>query len=109
MASIVPCYEARFVGFCAVATAGPWRAAGKGLVDDRSVTIPYLALGARVVVRVPLTSALALVLALGADLLWAPLVQAELRVDGQDLWTSPPLALSAGLGVAVRFPWMSFS
>jgi hypothetical protein len=98
VASAVPCVHIRVLAGCALVTAGALRAAGHGLVDARRVSVPYLALGARVRVAVPLGSRVALTL--HSDLA-APLTQTELTVGGEELWTTPPVSLTLGLGVAM--------
>lgn len=101
VASLVPCWHLRALGFCALATAGALRAAGQGLMDQRQVTIPFFALAARVRAERPFARLWSL--AVHADIS-APLVETELRVGGQTRWTSPPLTLAAGLRVGIRIP-----
>ena len=100
VASLVPCAHWRSFAACALATAGVLRAAGHGLVDARQSTDPWLALGARVAADLPLSGRLALTA--HADAV-APLVQTALKVGGAAVWTTPALALSAGLGLAIAF------
>lgn len=99
--SLVPCVHLRMIAACGLATGGALRAAGHGLVDARQVVVLYVALGARLYAAVPLGTRLSL--GLNADLS-APLTQTELRVGGQELWTTPPLSVSAGLSLAASFP-----
>ncbi len=101
VASLVPCAHFRMVATCALATAGALRAAGHGLVDARKVTLPYVALGARLAVAIPLTTRLSV--ALHGDLT-TPLTETQLQVDGATVWTSPILSLALGIGVAATFP-----
>ena len=101
VASLVPCAHFRIVATCALVTGGALRAAGHGLVDARQVTLPYLALGARLAVAIPFTARLSL--ALHGDLA-TPLTKIDLVVDGAAVWTSPILSLALGLGVAATFP-----
>lgn len=101
VASLVPCAHTRLVAACALVTAGALRAAGHGLVDERQVTLPYAALGARIAVAIPFTAKLSLVL--HGDLA-APLTKTEVQVDGAAVWTSPILSAALGLGVAATFP-----
>ena len=97
--SLVPCFHFRSLGACALGTAGALRAAGRGLVDSKQVTVPYVALGARVSFAWPVTARLAL--ALHGDLT-TPLTQTELTVDNVDIWTSPAVSFALGLGVVAR-------
>ena len=99
VASLVPCVHFRLLGACALGTAGALRAAGHGLVDSKQITVPYVALGARVSFAWPITAHLAL--ALHGDLT-TPLTQTELKVDGADMWTSPTVSFALGLGVVAR-------
>jgi hypothetical protein len=101
VASLVPCVHWRMIAGCAVVTAGALRAAGHGLVDSRQVTDPYLALGARLAAEVRMTGKLYLVAHADAS---APMITTELRVGGEELWTTPPLSFLAGLGLGVSFP-----
>lgn len=101
VASLVPCAHVSRVATCAMVTAGALRAAGHGLVDSRTVTLPYAAVGARLALAIPLTARLAL--ALHGDVT-APLTKSELEVDGTSVWTSPILSAAMGLGLAATFP-----
>jgi hypothetical protein len=101
VASLVPCAHFRMVATCALATAGALRASGHGLVDARKVTLPYVALGARLALAIPLTTRLSV--ALHGDLT-TPLTETQLQVDGATVWTSPSLSLALGIGVAATFP-----
>lgn len=100
VASLVPCVHWRRVAGCALATGGVLRAAGHGLVDARHVAAPYVALGARLVVDGAVTSNLSWTA--HADVS-APLTETELRVGGEELWTTPPVSVSIGLGLAFAF------
>jgi hypothetical protein len=99
VASLVPCFHFRSLGACALGTAGALRAAGRGLVDSKQVTVPYVALGARFSFAWPITAHLAL--ALHGDLT-TPLTQTELKVDGVGIWTSPAVSFALGLGVVAK-------
>lgn len=99
-ASLVPCAHWRSFAACALATAGVLRAAGHGLVDARQSEDPWFAVGARLAAELPIHGTLAL--AAHADAV-APLVQTELKVGGASLWTTPPVAFAAGVGLAVAF------
>jgi hypothetical protein len=101
VASLVPCAHVGRVATCALVTAGALRAAGHGLVEARTVTLPYAAVGARVALAIPLTGRWSL--ALHGDVT-TPLTKSKLQVDGTAVWTSPILSAALGLGVAAIFP-----
>jgi hypothetical protein len=101
VASLVPCLHWRVLAGCGLVTGGALRAAGHGLVDSRQVTDPYFALGARLAAEIPMTANLNLVAHADAA---APLITTELKVGGDELWTTPPVSVLAGLGVAGSFP-----
>lgn len=101
VASLVPCAHLGMAAACGLVTGGAMRSAAHGLVDARQTTDPYLALGIRVAARLPVSSNLSLTAQ--ADLA-APLLQTELLVGGQELWTTPPVSFLLGLGLAVALP-----
>jgi len=101
VASLVPCVHFRMMTTCALVSAGALRAAGHGLRDSRNVTLPYVAVGARLAAAIPLTHRLSLVI--HGDLT-TPLIEARVEVDGAAVWTSPIFAFALGLGVAANFP-----
>jgi hypothetical protein len=101
VASLVPCLHFGKLAGCALATAGALRAAGHGLIDSRQVTVPYVALGARLAIALPITKRLSL--AMHGDMT-TPIGKTHLEVDDSEVWTTPPLAFVLGLGVAASFP-----
>ena len=101
VASLLPCAHFRMLATCAEVSAGALRAAGHGLVDSRTVTLPYVAVGARLAAAIPLTPRLSL--ALYGDLT-TPLIEARVEVDHAVVWTSPILAFVLGVGLAAHFP-----
>jgi hypothetical protein len=100
VASLVPCLHLGVLAGCGLITGGALRAAGHQLEDARRVIVPYLALGARIQLAVPVAARL--FLAAHADLT-APLTQTELTVDVAELWTMPPVSFVMGLGLGVQF------
>lgn len=98
--SLVPCAHWRAFAGCVLATAGVLRAAGRGLVDARQVTVPWLALGARLGADLPLSASLSL--SAHADAV-APLVQTELRVGDAVVWTTPAVVFAVAVGLAFAF------
>jgi hypothetical protein len=99
-ASVGPCFHRDLLALCAVGTAGQLRAAGNGYATVADSTAPYLAVGARGVVELPLGDRL--------RLLWtgevaAPLVTVHLTVDGRDVWASPRVNALSSLGLGMAF------
>jgi hypothetical protein len=89
------------VAGCFLLTAGAQRVAGNELDHARSVTLPYLGLGVRLGLALPIGTRTAL--AFHGDMT-APLTEAKPRVDDAVVWTSPTVALALGIGLALRFP-----
>jgi hypothetical protein len=101
MGSLVPCLQRGILEGCVLLSAGAVRAAGRDLVDPRHVSAPFVAFGARMGVELPMGS----VLAAGAHVdVLAPITELVLRVDGQAVWTSPPISGALGLTIGARFP-----
>jgi hypothetical protein len=101
VASLVPCAHAGMVAACVLVTGGAQRVAGHGLLDSRRATLPYLGFGVRLAFALPITARMSL--ALRGDVT-APVTETKLTVDDSVVWTSPPVAFTLGLGVAIRFP-----
>jgi hypothetical protein len=101
MGSLVPCAVRRVLEGCALLSAGVVRASAHGIQMPQQVSAPYVAVGARVGLELPLGS----ILSIGAhaDLL-APINEVVLRVSGQPVWTSPAISGAFGLTVGARFP-----
>jgi hypothetical protein len=101
MGALVPCALRGVFEGCALLAAGALRASARGLAMPQQVTAPFLALGARVGVEIPLGS----ILSAGAhaDIL-APVTETVLRVSGQPIWTSPAISGALGVTMGARFP-----
>jgi hypothetical protein len=99
--SLVPCLHLDRAALCALATAGVRRVSGSGLLDERSATLAYVALGGRIGLELPLREQLSLTL--HGDVT-APLTETRLTVDDGVVWTSPAVAVALALGLAMRFP-----
>jgi len=95
-ASAVPCVHPGAFAACGLVSVGAFRGAGHGLEDSRQVTTPYVALGGRVARDVPLGS---LVGTFHLDLA-LPLSRTRLTVDGNEVWSSPPVSAVLGLRLA---------
>jgi hypothetical protein len=101
MGALVPCASRGVLEGCALLAAGQVRASARGLAMPQQVTAPFMAIGARVGLEIPLGS----ILSVGAhaDVL-APVTETILRVSGQPVWTSPAISGAFGLTVGARFP-----
>ncbi|HXU02583.1 MAG TPA: hypothetical protein VN903_16575 [Polyangia bacterium] len=101
MGALVPCASRWVLEGCALLAVGSIRASSHGLDMPQQVSAPFLAVGARVGVELPLGGILSA--GVHADLL-APLTELVLRVNGQPVWTSPPISGALGLTMGARFP-----
>ena len=101
MGSLVPCAFRGVLEGCALLSAGQIRASSRGLAMPQQVTAPFLAVGARVGLEIPLGS----VLSWGAHLdVLAPISETVLRIGGQPVWTSPAISGALGVTIGARFP-----
>jgi hypothetical protein len=99
--ALLPCLHLGLFGGCFVAAAGSLRASGRDLVDPQHVSVPFMAVGARLTLEVVVAGPL--LVGVQGEVL-APLTETVLRVSGEVVWTSPPVSGAAGLIVGVRFP-----
>jgi hypothetical protein len=101
MGALVPCAFRGVLEGCALLAGGAVRAASHDLAMPQQVSAPFVALGARVGLELPLGS----ILSIGAhaDVL-APVTEVVLRVNNQPVWTSPAISAAFGLTVGARFP-----
>jgi hypothetical protein len=97
----VPCAHHGALGLCGVVRAGFDRGRGTGLADARTVELPVLELGGRLIWERPVTDWFAL--QLQAELA-AALTSSELTVDQVAVWHSSRYEALAGAAVFVRFP-----
>jgi hypothetical protein len=67
----------------------------------QQVTAPFLAVGARVGLEIPLGRTLSV--GAHADVL-SPVTETVLRVSGQPIWTSPAISGALGVTIGARFP-----
>lgn len=95
-AGLAPCAHVDVVTLCGVARAGAFWAEAVEAASARAGFAPYLSLGVRGGVEVPLASAVSLSV-LGE--LSAPLLGAELLLGTERVWGTPPVSASVGLGV----------
>lgn len=101
VAGLSACGHAEAVALCGLAFGGVVRASGEGFGRDLRVTGPWAAAGARVSGEWPVHGRLGL--RVHADVL-APLVRSVLTVDGEAVWTTPPVSLAAGADVILELP-----
>jgi hypothetical protein len=99
--SLVPCLHAGSLAVCGLVTAGVLRGVGHGLLNAKRVTAPHLAFGARLGYLIRLVGRTAL--SLHGDVSF-PLNTLALKVDEDEVWTSPAIAFAVGVGLLMRFP-----
>lgn len=91
-----PCGRWRIVDFCGLLTLGAFRAVGSGVDVSADGAAFYAAIGARLAAVLPVYGGVS-VRAHGD--LTGPLQGARLRLRGVEMWHSPPLAGTLGLGL----------
>jgi hypothetical protein len=101
MGSLVPCAFRGMLEGCALLAGGSIRASARDLVNPQQVSAPFLAVGARVGLELPLGSILSA--GVHVDVL-APITELVLRVSEEVVWTSPPISGALGLTLGARFP-----
>jgi hypothetical protein len=95
-ASLVPCYHAGVLVACLLGTLGALQGEGEGVAEPRKDTSLHAAVEARAGLELPLASSIALAAFAG---LGAPLTRTTLQVNDQDVWTTPALVSTLGLGI----------
>lgn len=100
LASVVPCGHRGGLALCGLVSVGALRSAGRDLQMPREATTPYFGVGARVAWEIPLGPRLSA--RVHADMVTS-LVATTLRVGGVDVWTTPFLGATTGLGVVGTF------
>ena len=101
-AYLVPCVSHRILDFCLLGGAGAQEVAGSGYLLARSSWVPYVVVGGRIEVEIPLNHTLALLLRVD---LQVPLTRAELYVGTERptrVYRSAPLSNSFGLALSTR-------
>jgi hypothetical protein len=98
-AALLPCYHLSYFAACAFFAAGAMVGSGEDLVQPRQVTTFYSALGLRGVFEFPKEGPVALRVNLDAA---APLSRTTYTVGSARVWTSQFIAISLGIGAAVR-------
>jgi hypothetical protein len=88
---------------CALAAAGALRGEGTSVALVRHGSSFYAAAGGRVAVEIPLPLYPRIAVDLRADGM-TPLSATTLGLGDADVWTTPPLSVSLGAGLAAHFP-----
>ena len=99
-AALAPCAHLGRAFACAVAQLGLLQAASVDVNSPRSGSSPWLGAGGRIGVDVGAWSRVTL--RLHFDVI-GNLLPTTLRVNGFDVWTTPPVNGSAGLDLVLRF------
>lgn len=102
LALLVPCARLRSFGLCALLGMGALKGRGVDLAMAGHDTTFYAAAGARLSYEIPLLPQ-RLALDLHLDGL-APLTRTGLRIDGAEVWATPPIAGSLGAILQVLIP-----
>ena len=104
-ASVVPCLQLREMlprlAVCAIGTLGVLRGTGAGVSGARSDATPFAAAGARLEAGVPIGRAFS---AFVHGDLAATLTPTTLLLQGQGVWTTPPVSGVLGAGLRAHFP-----
>ncbi|HEY3357732.1 MAG TPA: hypothetical protein VGQ83_31050 [Polyangia bacterium] len=100
LAALVPCAHHRVLGACAIVAGGAQRGAGRDLVGARQATLPFLALGGRVALELPVRGPI--FGRLHADLV-VPLARGTLQVNARDVWTGTAVEGAVGGAIGVYF------
>ena len=99
--SLGPCLHAGTIAGCMIVSVGAFHGSSDGLTSARSVYSLAIAGGARATWERSITERVALRLYLGVDAL---LTTTVFDVDGMQVWRSPRIEASTGIGVLARFP-----
>lgn len=98
--SVAPCWRYRWLGLCAVVSAGALRSSAEGLPGARQATTPYVAAGGRILADFNLIGPL--FLRVEAELR-ANLVRTSIDAAETPVWSTPALSGGGGVGAVVRF------
>ncbi len=99
--ALAPCYAPGWARACVLASVGSLITEGEQVPEPYRQSTLQVSVGARLVFAPALTSNLRLLIDL--DVL-KPLVPVTLRLQDQDVWSSPWLTAAAGLGLEAQFP-----
>jgi hypothetical protein len=99
--ALVACGHVAPFAVCAVALGGVFEGASPDVALPRPVRTGYFSAGVRAQLEIPFTTRVSMVAWLAADI---PVTRTILQVAGTDVWSAGPLAASAGIVAAARFP-----
>jgi hypothetical protein len=99
-ASVLPCVHADPLFLCAHGLFGALNGTGEGVSSPQRATTVYVALGARVGAEIPLSRRWAL--RTWADLL-GTVTPTTLTLDSREVWTTPLVSGTLGVGALMRF------
>ncbi|HMR08899.1 MAG TPA: hypothetical protein PKA88_24130 [Polyangiaceae bacterium] len=97
-ATLVPCLHVDSLFLCPTATIGALQGTGENVSRPNKATTVHASAGARIGIEVPRDRYLSFVAHGGID---ANLTRTTLKIDGQDVWTTP--TLSGGFAGGARF------
>jgi hypothetical protein len=98
---VLPCVHSNIAALCLLARMGTLFGEGEGVTSPASDHSLYLAVGGRVGVEVPISDAFALG---GFVEAYAEPLRTALRLGDTEVWTSPLVGASAGMGVIGHIP-----
>lgn len=93
---LAPCVELRPFAFCTFLRVSAYRGHAPDVVEPTTVTTAAAFTGLRIAVSIPLGSIVSLQPMLEGDV---ALVRTSLLVDRSAVWTAPPVAMTAGVGL----------
>ncbi len=99
--SLAPCFHAGVAMGCAIVGVGQLSGQGEGVSSPRSDGSLYANAGARLGLEFPLISSMALRVRVDG---LVPLTHTRLELSGSEVWSTPPVAVTAGAGVMFHFP-----
>lgn len=99
--ALVPCYASDWLRGCLLASVGSLTTEGEQVPDPSRQSTAQVSVGTRVAFTPALTRHLRLMVDI--DVL-KPLLPVTLRLQDEDVWSSPWLTAAAGLGLEVQFP-----
>ncbi len=99
-ASVVPCLHRSVIAVCGVVSAGSLQASGGGVDQPTARSSLFLGAGVRAGVEWAALDTLAFYARFEVI---SPLIHATIRLDGDDVWSTPPVAGSLGGGLVAFF------
>ncbi len=99
--SLAPCFHTGVAMGCALVGMGQLYGQGEGVTSPRSDGSLYANAGARLGLEFPLASKMSLRVRVDG---LVPLTHTRLELNGSEVWSTPPVAVTAGAGVLFHFP-----